>query len=196
MRATGSANTVNTSSNGTPCFLRFSRAFVASHSNSGVVSTLTGADAVHPELPWREHDSWRYCKAFPMHSTSSPRGVCAFKDVVHGIGRRDRASNRCSCAVARLFWVSTIRGAWCWGHDHAALGWRLDSAHPSSARWIRSLGATESRESTRRRVQSTRSELAAEIVYTRVATDRMASLKTSAMRYCCLTPHAPDGARG
>src|SRR5256885_8394234 len=45
-----------------------------------------------------------------MHSTSSPRGVCAFKDVVHGIGRRDRASNRCSCAVARLFWVSTIRG--------------------------------------------------------------------------------------
>lgn len=51
MRASGSANTVNASSNATPCFFRFSRAFVASHSNSGVEGTVTDADAARSESP-------------------------------------------------------------------------------------------------------------------------------------------------
>jgi hypothetical protein len=47
------------------CFLRFSRAFVASHSNPGGVGTLTAA----------EHSS-RYCTAFPSGPQAGIRGRC------------------------------------------------------------------------------------------------------------------------
>src|SRR5262245_66091140 len=93
MRANGSAKTVSASSKATRCFLRFSDAFVASHSNCGVI---------------RYHETTIVCRAAAKNSRGGSQRLANRLKIARNVVHVGGESDSVRCCDHRTFGVGSI----------------------------------------------------------------------------------------